>query len=150
MATQKIVLQLEEKPVQMLQFIKQLHTGFDITGEDWDWGTYFESPETFEECNDYYDKFMYLIACNVYVIQFKSDWYTITTIEQFIREHVNTFKKFINENWREECIPNWETIEEDSEDWYEIFIDDLFEPLFNGQYCESHYKELYDLLMEEK
>ena len=127
-----------------------VHGPLDITGEDWDWGINFYCEPSLDECEDYYDKVMYLIGCNVYVTKLVTDWYTCTTIEQFVIDHKQTFIKFMQEIYRPEYIIDWDSLPEDEEEFYEEFIDGLMVPLIAGDFTESDYGVLYNLLINEK
>lgn len=146
-----IKLEKENAKVQLVQMVEQTKSGFDIAGKEWDWGTYFECPTSLGACkDDYYNKLMYLFGCNIYIEEYRPDWYTITTVESFIKDNIEIFKKFIEETWKEEYIPDWNSFNLDDEEFYDIFLIDVMEKLLCGSYSENDYKLLYNLFMEEK
>ena len=134
----------------LADFCKENDYGLDITGTDWDWGTYFECPASPEECKDAYDKVMYYLGTHIYIEKLVCDWYSWTTIEEFIHEHQGAFQEFVNKCFREEYIPDWDTLDPDSEEWYELFMDDVMGGLLAGSYAESEYNILYEILTKEE
>lgn len=122
--------------------------GFDIADDIFDWGNYFECGESLEKSEDYYDKLMVLFALNIEVVKYQENWYTICKVAEFISKHSKAFTKFMNENNREDYQPKnykGEKITLDNDLFYDLYIM-TFESLINGNYCESQYKELYELL----
>ena len=146
------MIQLEKKniKVQLVQMVEQTHSGFDICGEEWDWGTYFECKTSLEKCEDYYDKLMYLFGCNIYINKYQPKWYTITTVESFIKDNIEIFKKFIEEVWEAEYVPDWNSFNLDDEEFYDIFLAHVMQDLLCGSYSEEDYEILYNLFMEKK
>ena len=86
----------------------------DITGEVFDWGIAFSCHSTLEQCQDFYDKVMFLFGCNVELTKLKPNWYSQTTIENFIISHRKVFEKFMEKTYKEEYVYDWNTIKNDS------------------------------------
>mgnify|MGYP007070209814 FL=1 len=133
----------------LADFCKENHDGLDITGTDWDWGEYFECEGSLEECKDGYDKVMYYIGTHVYINRLDPEWCSVTTIEEFLHEHQKTFEKFINQCYKEEYIPDWDKLDPDSQEWYELFMDEIMAGLLCGNFAISDYDLLYDCLTKE-
>ena len=121
----------------------------DITGRIFDWGIAFGCPSSLEECRNYYDKIMYLFGCNIKLIKLVPNWFSWTTIEQFIVDHRKVFEKLMEKTYKEEYIYNWNTISNDSEEFYDVFLN-LMEDLICGGASEEDYKILWNLFMEEE
>lgn len=121
----------------------------DITGEIFDWGIAFSCHSTLEQCQDFYDKVMFLFGCNVQLTKLVPNWYSQTTIENFIINHRKVFEKFMEKTYEEEYIYDWSTIKNDSEEFYDVFLN-LMENLICGNCCEEDYEILWNLFMEEK
>lgn len=120
----------------------------DITGQIFDWGIAFECKTSLEECTDYYEKIQFLFGCNIKLIKLVPNWYTQTTVEDFIFEHRKVFEKFMEETYKEEYIYDWSTIKNDSEEFYDVFLH-LMENLICGNCCEEDYEILWNLFMKE-
>ena len=121
----------------------------DITGQIFDWGIAFECSTSLEKCADYYDKIQFLFGCNIKLIKLVPNWYTQTTVENFIFEHRKVFEKFMEKTYKEEYIYDWSTIQNESEEFYDIFLD-LMQGLICGNFSEEEYELLWNLFMEEE
>ena len=120
----------------------------DITGQIFDWGIAFGCSTSLEKCTDYYDRIQFLFGCNIKLIKLVPNWYTQTTIENFIFEHRKVFEKFMEETYKEEYIYDWSTIQNESEEFYDVFLD-LMQGLICGNFSEEDYELLWNLFMKE-
>lgn len=126
--------------------------GLDIEDYTFDFLNYFECYKTFKECNDYYDKLMLVFGLNIKV-ESGRDGFACCHISEFLREHHHTFKNFMIWAYREDSLfnpKNWEkdyTI--DDEEFYDTYLD-TFKDLINGNFSDTHYKNLYEMLVEAK
>lgn len=121
----------------------------DITGQIFDWGIAFGCSTSLDKCTDYYDKIQFLFGCNIKLIKLVPNWYTQTTVENFIFEHRKVFEKFMEKTYKEEYIYDWSTIKNESEEFYDVFLD-LIQGLICGNFAEEDYEILWNLFMEEK
>lgn len=130
--------------------------GFDICDDVWDWGIYFGCPKSFEECEskdpdmeyDWYEALMLLFALNITCTKIQPKWYSVCLITQFIKDNIDVFRKFFNENNREGYRPmDYENAEDDTVDdgFYEAYMQPM-ESLIAGNYSYSDYEELYKAL----
>jgi len=123
----------------------------DITGKEWDWGVAvcldLEEPE---DESDYYCMFMHYVCINIQVTKYVPDWYTQTTIEEFLWENRDVFEPFFNENNREGYRPkDYDQIDPNEDTgFYEAYMMPM-ESLISGNYSESAYKRLYKKLIEK-
>ena len=142
----KIKLDNSPAPEMTLwQLMQMLHNGdLDITGTRWDWGTCMCVDLEPGEDEDYYNKFMRLICMNIKVLKYKPDWYTQTTIEDFMWNNRDIFKPFFNENNRVGYRPkDYKGISPDADTgFYEAYMEPL-ESLMVGNYTDEDYEYLY-------
>jgi len=125
--------------------------GLDICDDTFDWGTFFCCEENWEQCKDYYDKFMLLLALNIKCVTIRNDWYSPCLVKEFIMENISVFKKFFNENNREGYRPqDYENADDGDADegFFEAYMEPM-ESLLVGNYSEDDYKELYEQLTKE-
>ncbi len=120
--------------------------GFDICDDVWDWGIYIGCARSFEECGDsYYEKLMLLFCLNINCSKVQADWYSVCNVSTFIKQNLKVFKTFFNKYNREGYRPkDYKNADDDNKDdgFYEAYMMPM-ESLIAGNYCESHYKELY-------
>lgn len=121
--------------------------GFDCCDIDWDFGVFMTCEKTFEDCHDYYDKFMLLLCLNVQCEKYKAQWYSPCDFVSFFEENKKAINKFLNEENREGYRPKDYKHLDKNEDsgYYEVYFLS-FENLINGNYCESDYEKLYKYL----
>ena len=121
----------------------------DIADDTWDWGVYFESSNSKNECEDYYYLLMWYFANNIQIIKYQENWFSICKVSEFIFNNINVFDKFMNEENCVEFKPNeYEKIESiDDELMVDIYLPTL-ENLMIGNYSENGYKKLYNYLIE--
>lgn len=120
----------------------------DICDDDWDWGICVQCEDNFEQCHDYYDKFMLLFCLNVVCLKFNREWYSPCKVCDFIEQNRKAFDKFLNEENRESCRPMDFTSKlccDEDNGYYEIYMQSL-EQLIAGQYSERQYEKLYKYL----
>lgn len=119
----------------------------DFCDNDWDFGVNMGCENSFEECHDYYDKFMLLLCLNIKCLKVNTDWYSPCDFVSFFEENKKPIDKFLNEENREGFRPkDYKSLnpKEDS-GYYEVYFMS-FENLINGNYSENNYEKLYKLL----
>ena len=120
--------------------------GFDICDDVWDWGIYIGCARSFEECgDDWYEKCMLLFCLNIKCTKVQPKWYSICKVGEFIKENIDVFRTFFNEQNREGYRPSdYKNADDDTTDagFYEAYMQPM-ESLIAGNYCDSDYKELY-------
>lgn len=127
------------------------HEDMDICDSVFDWGSNMGCYKSFEDCNDYYDKLMLLFCLNITCTKVNEKWYSCCDISRFISEHQDTFDKFMNEENREGYRPqdySHKLDYEKDEDFYDLYLN-TFESLIIGNYAESDYQKLYEMLIKE-
>ena len=125
--------------------------GFDISDDDWDWGTYIEAYSP-EDVYDSYDRFMVYLAENIEIVKFNENWYSPCKVAQFIVEHQAAFRQFFNEENREGYRPKDYKEADDptvDEGFYEVYLCGL-ESLMVGNYTEEDYSKLLKLLTKKE
>lgn len=102
-----------------------------------------------------YDRYMKLILMNLPVARkATANTDALCDCGAFIMEWYNAYKKFVNEEHREEYTERWYTrhgldLSPDvDEGFFEVFLDPFFE-LMNGNYSERQYRVLTDYLLYE-
>lgn len=123
--------------------------GFDISDTYWDWGTYFECPLKWEDCHSYCDACMLLFALNIEFVKFKSDWFSPCKVTEFIENNREAFDRFLNEAYREGYRPcDGDRLNADEDKgYYELYMDAM-EQLLIGNFSESKYERLFQLLTD--
>lgn len=121
--------------------------GFDCCDIDWDFAVFMTCEKTFEDCHDYYDKFMLLLCLNVQCEKYKEQWYSPCDFVSFFEANKKAINRFLNEENREGYRPKDYKHLDKNEDsgYYEVYFLS-FENLINGNYCESDYEKLYKYL----
>ena len=143
-----IKTEIEPAAITLHQAIVKTGYGFDIADKDWDWGTYFDCPATWDECNDYYDRCCLLFALNIKVEEIRQDWYSPCYVADFLWEHRDAFGKFFDEENREGYRPcDYSDIAPDEDTGFLEAYLEPFESLLIGNYSESDYKKLYFMLV---
>lgn len=118
-------------------------TEFDIGDEIFDWVSNFCYCDPQE---DYFDKCMYFMADKINVLTYRYGWYSCVDVSRFISENQEAFDKFMNEHNREGFRPcNHDKITIDDEEFYDLYML-TFRNLIEGNYCDSDYKCLLELL----
>ena len=127
--------------------------GYDVCDDIFDWGTNYDyniNPK------DYYDKALDLMASEIEVVKVQPKWYTICKFSEFIEKYQNVFDKFFNEENKEEYTPKYACKElgvvrlnKDMGEFYDIYLES-FASLLAGNYCESDYMKLYEMLKEKR
>lgn len=145
-----ITKEMKRNGITLYDMIQLAGGGFDIADEDWDWGVYMDCRDSWEECEDYYDKLMLLMAEHIICLNYNSDWYSPCQVAKFITKHIEAFTKFFNEENREGYRPLDYAGSADAEKddgFYEAYMMPL-ESLIAGNYSEDNYEKLYKLLTE--
>lgn len=126
------------------------HSDMDFCDNDWDFCVNMGCENTFEECRDYYDKFMLLLCLNIKCLKVNEKWYSPCDFVSFFEENKEAINKFLNEENREGFRPKDYKNLKPNEDsgYYEVYFMS-FENLINGNYYESDYEKLYKLLKKE-
>lgn len=121
--------------------------GFDCCDNDWDFGVFMTCEKSFEDCRDYYDKFMLLLCLNIKCLKYNPKWYSPCDFVSFFEENKEPINKFLNEENREGYRPkDHKNLDKDKDTgYYEVYFMS-FENLINGNYCESDYEKLYKYL----
>lgn len=142
----------EEMPKMSLYQLMKLtkEDCLDITGEDWDWGTAMCINLDSNDETDGYNNLMKLICMNIDVIKYQPDWYTITTIEDFMWDNKDVFEPWFNKNNRMGYRPKDYKHIDPKEDsgFYEAYMEPL-ESLICGNYSDSDYHDLYKKLIKK-
>lgn len=144
----------ESKEITFYEACMNIKTdGADISDRDWDWGIYLGLPSearTLEKCEDGYERFCLLLAFNLHCKGIVSDWYTPCDVCGFIEAHRKTFEKFFNEENIEGYRPKDYGSPKADEDkgYFEAFMQPM-ECLLAGNYAESSYDKLVDMLLKE-
>ena len=134
-------------PKFLLDYVREQQGGFDISDDVFDFVNYFECYADFADCEDGYDKVMYLFGSNIKVLKFQPDWYSICNITEFIETNIDAFNEFLNQVYREEYQPqNFDRqYTSNDEEFYDIYIE-MFGYLLNGSFTDSEYNLLYNIL----
>lgn len=125
--------------------------GFDICDKDWDWGIYMGCERDFNHCKDsdgnpdYYYACMLLFCLNIRCTKIRPEYYSVCRVSDFIKNNIDVFREFFNENNREGYRPmDYKNADDDNKDdgWYEAYMQPM-ESLIAGNYCQSDYEKLY-------
>lgn len=128
--------------------------GSDICDKDWDWGIFLSCPDEndVEKLDDAYDKFCLLLCLNLECEGIRPDWYTPCNVCEFIEAHRKTFDSFLEkenrEGYRPSDYPKPLKANED-EGYFEVYMESM-ENLIAGNYCDSDYEELVQMLLNEE
>lgn len=142
----------------------------DLTDLDWDiettlvLGDNWEYTDVTKPCQedvddehkyDNYDRYVKLVLLNLPVIRkAKREGTVVCDCAGFIMNWYNAYKRFVNEENREEYTEEWYTrngldLSPDvDEGFYEVFLETFFQ-LLNGQYSERQYGVLTNYLLYE-
>ena len=134
--------------ISLYEMIRLTQTeGFDCCDNDWDFGVFMTCEKSFEDCHDYYDKFMLLLCLNIKCIKYSPKWYSPCDFVSFFEENKEPINKFLNEENREGYRPmDYKKLDkEEDSGYYEVYFLS-FENLINGNYCENDYEKLYKYL----
>lgn len=135
----------------LFEMVKVSKEDFDISDTIYDWLNYFTCDTSEQEQNDNYEKAMTYFAKHIEVESQNTAWGSLTVIckiTDFLKKHQKAFDKFCNTHNKEEFTPKYYKKQYgkiDGEDYYYIYFT-TFQCLINGNYCESDYKELLELL----
>lgn len=139
--------------MKLKTMIKQIQDGFDIGDNIFDYGVYF--GYTFNS-NDYDDKVLELMASKIDLIKYNPSWYSTCNITGFIDKHRSIFDNFMSMVYRDEYTPeylckkyNLKQINKDTELFYSIYIELLFNDIVIGNLTDSEYKILYEMFLNE-
>ena len=131
------------------ELIKMSNEGYDVADDIFDWATNYDYDIDLE---DYYGKALDLMASEIEVVKIQPKWYTICKFSEFIEKYQDVFDKFFNEENKEVYTPKYackelgvDRLNKDMEEFYDIYLNSL-ESLIAGNYCESDYKKLYEML----
>ncbi len=127
--------------------------GYDVCDDIFDWGTNYDyniNPK------DYYDKALDLMASEIEVVKVQPKWYTICKFSEFVVKYQDVFDQFLNEENKEEYTPKYaceklgvDRLNKDMGEFYDIYLES-FASLLAGNYCESDYMKLYEMLKEKR
>ena len=146
-----ITLKIPKKETMPLYQVIQNYGDIDIGDNTYDWGVGFSCPDSWEECEDYYDRFLLLLAINIECIHPQPDWYSTCLVSEFISKNIKAFRKFFNEENREGYRPmDYENSDDYTVDegFYDSYLLPL-EGLIVGNYAEEDYEKIYKLLTKE-
>lgn len=134
--------------MKLVECVAKHNGGFDISDRTWDWGEYFDCADKLKNCGDYYDKVQWVLGKEIEVDKFDTTWFTVCDISGFIMKNIDVFNEFLNDVNREEWQPqNWEKQpEQDDEEFYELYIEGMFQDLLAGGYSEKSYEKLYRIM----
>ena len=150
-----IITKPQQPKKTIYDYIKMLGDGFDIGDNTYDWGTYFGCETDYDKCTDYYDKCMYIFALNIEMLNYSKDWYSTCKVSEFISENINAFETFLNEIYREEYTPRYlkahghKVNDMNIDDYFYDTYLQAFEALVVGNFAESDYKLLFELLTQD-
>lgn len=143
-----INVNIPNKVLWLYEVVKAGGKSRDIADTIFDWAVYFDCPDKWEDCDDYYDKVMLLFALNIEV-ESTNDSYIICKVTDFIERYRQQFDEFFNRVHKDEWQPrNMDFIEEESEEFYDFYLS-CFESLVSGGYSIDDYKVLYNCLVKE-
>lgn len=104
---------------------------------------------------DNYDRYVKLVMLNLPVIRsIQQEDTVVCNCSDFIIDWYNAYKRFVNEEHREEYTEEWyrrqglELSPDEDEGFYEVFLETFFQ-LLNGQYSERQYGVLTNYLLYE-
>ena len=67
--------------------------------------------------HDWYEALMLLFALNITCTKIQKDWYSVCLVTKFIKENIDVFRDFFNENNREGYRPmDYENADDDTQD----------------------------------
>ena len=119
----------------------------DIGDDVYDWGVNFSCYIDKKKCTDYYSKLMRYFATQIECDHYQPKWYSNCFVSKFIKEHLDVFTKFFNEENNENYQPQkYEDI--DDELFYDIYMTS-FESLIVGNYNDEQYEKLFKMLKGE-
>ena len=130
----------------ILEFMKfSNEDGFDIADEIFDWCDYF-AINTITTEKDSYDVVMMYFANNIEMVNYRKGWYSSCKISEFIQKHRKAFDEFMRTTNNEHYQPSDE-VSIDDEEFYDLYLM-TFQNLIDGNYSDSDYERLYDLLLK--
>lgn len=121
----------------------------DISDDVYDWWVDFSCCTDKSKCTDYYDKLMRYFATQIECDRYRPNWYSNCFVSKFIKEHLNVFRQFLNEENREGRRPkDCEDSETDDETFYTIYMTSM-KQLIGGDYSERECEKLFKMLKGE-
>lgn len=143
-----ININIPNRKLTLYEVIKVSNTDRDIADNIYDWAVYFgcDTDKDMNDCEDYYDRAMLLLALNIEVEE-TNDSYIICKVADFIEKYRKPIDKFFNKVHREEWQPrNMEKIEFESDEFYDFYMT-CFESFISGGYSEDEYELFYKLML---
>ena len=118
----------------------------DIGDDVYDWGVNFACYVDKGKCKDYYNKLMRMFATQIECDKYRPNWYSHCFVSKYIKEHIDVFRTFLNEENREGFKPeNYNNTENDDEQFFDIYMTSM-EQLISGNYSDKQYEKLYKML----
>ena len=119
----------------------------DIGDDVYDWAVNFSCCVNKKDCTDYYSKLMRYFATQIECDHYDPKWYSNCFVSTFIKEHLDEFTKFFNEENNENYQPQ-KYSDFDDELFCDIYMTS-FENLIVGNYSEEQYEKLLKMLKGE-
>ena len=118
----------------------------DIGDDIYDWCVNFACYTDKSKCKDYYDKLMRMFATQIECDKYRPTWYSNCFVSKYIKDHIDVFKTFLNEENIKGVRPqDCENCETDDELFYDVYMSSM-EQLINGNYSDRQYEKLFKLL----
>lgn len=117
----------------------------DIGDDVYDWCENFSCYTDKSKCKEYYDKLMRFFAIKIECDRYRPNWYSNCFVSNFIRENIEVFTKFLNEENIEGHRPmDYANEPMDDELFYDLYMGSM-RFLIAGEYSEKQYEKLFKM-----